>query len=72
MDKHTKKLSIHASHYFISQVLVLLGGFLTFPLLTRSLPTSEYGILSLINSAIAVLLIFSKIGLQNSTVRFFP
>jgi O-antigen/teichoic acid export membrane protein len=57
--------------YFGGTVLYSLAGLISFPLWTRALTTSEYGIYNLINISVFFLTSFSKSGLQHAAVRFF-
>lgn len=49
----------------------MLSGLVSFPILTRIFSKEEYGILSLVNVTIMMLVPFAKFGLQNSSVRFY-
>jgi len=62
----------HSSHYFGGQVLLLFASFISFPLYTRLLSVSEYGLLTLVTTSILITTSFSKLGLQNSIIRFYP
>ena len=66
-----KTLIKQSSHYFGGQVLVLLAGFISFPILTRIFSVSEYGLLGLINITIFSILSISKLGIPNASVRFY-
>jgi O-antigen/teichoic acid export membrane protein len=58
-------------HYLSGRVLLLLLGFLTFPLMTRMLTAGEYGLISLSLRVILFLTVLSKCGLQYSAARFY-
>lgn len=58
--------------YALAQVLGLVASLVSFPILTRILNISEYGILGLCNTILLFGTAASKLGLQNSIVRFFP
>ena len=67
-----KKRFIHASlTYGIVQVLALAASLISFPVLTRVLSVSEYGVLGLCNTLLLFGAAFAKLGLQNSIVRFY-
>ena len=66
-----KTLAVQASHYSAGNFLSLLAGFVTFPLLTRTLSVADYGLLSFVSLVLALLVGVGKIGLQQSIVRFF-
>ena len=58
-------------HYFIGQTLVMLSGFISFPILTRILSIEEYGFLSLFSSVLLIGTAIGKVGLSNSAVRYY-
>jgi len=60
-----------SSQYLVGQGLIMLAGFASFPILTRILSVSEYGVLSLVTSTVSILLAFSKLGLNHSSVRYY-
>lgn len=68
---YSKRLIKHSSHYLTGQLLLTAAGLISFPILTRVLTVSEYGILSLINSILLVTVAAGKFGLQHSAVRFY-
>jgi O-antigen/teichoic acid export membrane protein len=57
--------------YFISQTLIMLGGFVSMPILTRLLTKEEYGVLNLVFASIAILLLVGQLGFPQATVRFY-
>ncbi len=72
MDSFIKKFIRQSSHYAIGEVLIMLSGFISFPILTRVFSPSEYGVLSLISISLWILLAFAKGGLQEAAIRYFP
>jgi len=60
-----------SSQYLAGQGLIMLAGFASFPILTRILSVSEYGVLSLVTSTVSILLAFSKLGLNHASVRYY-
>lgn len=67
-----KRRFIHASlTYGAVQVLALAASLISFPVLTRVLSVSEYGLLGLCNTLLLFGAAFAKLGLQNSIVRFY-
>ena len=67
-----KRRFIHASlTYGVVQVLALTASLISFPVLTRVLTVSEYGVLGLCNTLLLFGVAFAKLGLQNSIVRFY-
>ncbi|QEE28612.1 oligosaccharide flippase family protein [Terriglobus albidus] len=59
------------ANYLMGRGSLILLGLITFPLLTRLLSVSEYGVLSLTLRIVLVLVVLSKCGLQYSAARFF-
>lgn len=59
------------SKYFSGRVLLILLGLASFPLMTRMLSVSEYGIMSLTLRLVLLLSVLSKCGLQYSAARFY-
>lgn len=66
-----KLLLKQSSHYLGGQTLVLLAGLISFPILTRIFSVSEYGLLGLVNITVFLVLSISKLGIPNSSVRFY-
>jgi O-antigen/teichoic acid export membrane protein len=48
----------------------MAAGFISFPILTRIFSVSDYGLLGLFNTTLFIALAASKLGLQESVVRF--
>lgn len=67
-----KKYFKQISHYFSGHILVRAFGLISMPILTRVLDVSEYGILGLVTSTIMIGVLISKLGLQQSVIRFYP
>lgn len=61
----------HSSFYFISHILVVMGGFISMPLFTRMLTVTEYGLYTSIGVTLYFLLAFSKLGIQQAALRFY-
>lgn len=57
--------------YTIVQILALAASLISFPVLTRVLSVSEYGVLGLCNTFLLFGAAIAKLGLQNSIVRFY-
>jgi O-antigen/teichoic acid export membrane protein len=66
-----KKLLRHASHYLSALVISLAAGFISFPLFTRIFSVSDYGTIDLIAKVVLLLTAMSKLGLQQSALRFY-
>lgn len=59
------------SNYLSARVFLVALGFASFPLMTRMLTVSEYGVVSLTLRIILLLTVLSKCGLQYSAARFY-
>lgn len=75
MSKRTtspgQKLLAQTSHYSLASVITLIGGLVSFPLLTRIFSVEEYGIMSVISATVSVAVALGKTGLQHAVVRYF-
>lgn len=61
-----------SSHYLTSQVAVLVISLISFPIVVRLLSVEDYGVLSLCNTILLFAVALSKLGMQNSIIRFYP
>ncbi|NOY49707.1 MAG: oligosaccharide flippase family protein [Chlorobi bacterium] len=59
------------STYMLVQILIMAGGFISFPIFTRILTKKEYGIMSLISITISIVGIFASGGLRHSAQRYY-
>ena len=66
-----KKLLSQSSHYLVGQALLMGIGFVSFPILTRLFSVSDYGILGLITSTVAIIVAVVKLGFPISIVRHY-
>lgn len=64
-------LSRHARNLSISSVLSMVAGLVSFPILTRALSVTDYGLMSLIATVLTLAVAVGKLGLQHSALRFF-
>jgi O-antigen/teichoic acid export membrane protein len=65
-----RRLLVQSSHYSFASLLTMIGGLITFPVLTRTFSVGDYGIMNLIAATITVSVALGKIGLQHSIVRY--
>lgn len=68
-----KDYSVFGRHilYFIGVAVVTqLIGFIQFPIITKSIGASSYGIFSIISTTISLLTPFAVIGIRSSIIRF--
>lgn len=66
-----KKLLSQSSHYLVGQALLMGIGFISFPILTRLFSVSDYGILGLVTSTVAIVTAVVKLGFPVSIVRHY-
>ncbi|MCR4738637.1 MAG: oligosaccharide flippase family protein [Lachnospiraceae bacterium] len=73
VDNKQKQTGLLSSfiEYFYGNFVVLLLGFVSLPLITRVLPTDEYGRTSMFTSAVSIIYIFAILGLDQSYIRFY-
>jgi O-antigen/teichoic acid export membrane protein len=62
----------HSIRYVIANMLGIVAGFVSFPIMTRLLDTRQYGIFGYYDAWFALLLSVFKLGGQHSIVRFYP
>ncbi len=58
-------------HYSLAKLVMMVAGFISYPILTRHLTPSEYGVMGLIVTLLNLSIGVSKLGLQFSTVRLW-
>jgi len=56
----------------MANVLGIVAGFISFPIMTRLLDTTQYGIFGYYDAWLALLISIAKLGGQHSIVRFYP
>ncbi len=73
-DAPRKKAGIgtHYLRYTSASVLVMLAGLISFPLLTRLLDNTQYGILGYYETWLMIAIAVAKLGAQHAIVRFYP
>lgn len=69
---HHASVGTHFARYSLANVLTLLAGFVSFPLLTRLLSNHEYGILGYFETWVMLAVAIAKLGAQHSIIRFYP
>lgn len=65
-------LATHFYRYGVGNLLILVAGFISFPVLTRLLSNEQYGIFGYFETWLLVLLALVKLGAQHSIIRFYP
>ena len=69
--EETTKLLHHSSHYLAGLVAKLALGFISLPIFTRVFSVADYGLIDLAQKILLFFTAVSKMGLQNSALRFF-
>jgi O-antigen/teichoic acid export membrane protein len=65
-------IATHYLRYAVGNALILLAGFVSYPILTRLLSYAEYGVLGYFDAWMLFLTAIIKLGSQHSAVRFYP
>lgn len=65
-------IATHYLRYTTGNVLILLAGFVSYPVLTRLLNYDEYGVLGYFDAWLLILTAVIKLGSQHAIVRFYP
>lgn len=68
----TTSVGTHYLRYSTANLAVLLAGFVSFPILTRLLDNTQYGILGYYETWIALAVAVLKFGAQHSVMRLYP
>jgi O-antigen/teichoic acid export membrane protein len=71
LGSELKMLARESSHYMAGLLGNAAIGLVSFPIFTRVLPISEYGVMDLGQRLLLMLTIASKLGLQNASLRFY-
>jgi O-antigen/teichoic acid export membrane protein len=72
MSARSPSIAAHYLRYSTGSFLVLVAGFISFPILTRLLDNTQYGILGYCDTWIALGIGVTKLGSQHSILRFYP
>lgn len=65
-------IATHYLRYSMSNALVMLAGFISFPILTRLLDNTQFGILRYYDTWMLIGVALIKLGSQHAIVRFYP
>lgn len=65
-------IATHFLRYSLGSVLVMLGGFVSFPVMARLLDYEQYGLLGIFDSALLLSAAVFKLGGQHAVLRFYP
>ena len=65
-------IATHYVRYTIGNVLVMVAGFVSYPVMTRLLSYSEFGIFGYVDTWLLILAGVFKLGGQHAILRFYP
>jgi O-antigen/teichoic acid export membrane protein len=65
-------VATHSLRYVTGNVLVMIAGFVSFPIMTRLLDNGQYGILGYFDAWLLILVAVFKLGAQHTILRFYP
>jgi|SRR6185312_12594448 len=65
-------IGTHFLRYSVGGVLVMLAGFVSFPVMARLLDYAQYGLLGIFDSALLLLAALFKFGGQHAILRLYP
>lgn len=65
-------LITHYLRYSAGSVLVIMAGLVSFPVLTRLLDNTQYGILGYYDTWVLMAIAIGKLGAQHAIMRFYP
>lgn len=65
-------MGTHYTRYAIGNVLSLAAGFVSFPILTRTLTNYEFGVIGYIDAILLLVAAAMKFGLGDALLRFYP
>lgn len=65
-------IASHYLRYSTGSVLVIMAGLVSFPVLTRLLDNTQYGILGYYDTWVLMAIAIGKLGAQHAILRFYP
>lgn len=65
-------IGTHYLRYSTANLMVMAAGFISFPVLTRLLDNTEYGILGYYETWVMMAVAVAKLGAQHAILRFYP
>jgi len=71
INTELRKLLRHSSHYLTGLIGGLALGFVSFPIFTRVFSVADYGTIDFVQKILLLLVALSKMGTQNSALRFY-
>lgn len=71
-SRRRANIATHYLRYSVANVMVIVAGFVSFPILTRLLDNTQYGIIGYYDTLIMTALAVVKLGAQHAILRFYP
>ena len=71
MKTHIRLTLSSSGGYFAAQLVLMLAGLVSLPIMTRLLTKEEYGRLNLVLASVAILVLVGQLGFPQATTRFF-
>jgi O-antigen/teichoic acid export membrane protein len=65
-------IATHFIRYSLGSVLVMVAGFVSFPIMARLLDYTQYGLIGIFDSALLIMAAVFKFGGQHTVLRFYP
>jgi O-antigen/teichoic acid export membrane protein len=65
-------IGTHYLRYSTANILVMAAGLISFPVLTRLLDNTQYGILGYYETWVMMAVAVAKLGAQHAILRFYP
>lgn len=65
-------IGTHYLRYSTANILVMVAGFISFPVLTRLLDNTQYGIFGYYETWVMIAVAVTKLGAQHAILRFYP
>lgn len=67
-----RSLATHYRRYAVGNVLIMIAGFVSFPITTRMLTSADFGVLGYWEAWIVLLTAVLKLGAGDTMMRFYP
>ncbi|MEG3192359.1 oligosaccharide flippase family protein [Lysobacter sp. D1-1-M9] len=65
-------IATHYLRYSVANMLLLVAGVISFPVLTRLLDNTQYGVMGYFNTWVLIAVAVAKLGGQHAIIRFYP
>ena len=71
-DRARAGVATHYLRYVFGNILIMVAGFVSFPVMTRLLDVGQYGIFGYYDAWLLILAAVFKLGAQHTILRFYP